>query len=385
MNSLRRLVTNTFSTFAYMRILTILAFSLLFTACTEPASAPEKEPAPEVMPAPKLTLAQANNLAELPLACIQHEYPNKLGQTIGEKEDLGEPSDLHPAFYGCFDWHSAVHGHWSLVALLREFPNLSRAEDARRMLAENLSAANIAAEVDYFNGKHNKSYERTYGWAWLLKLDEELGRWDDPLAAELRANLAPLTALIVDRYLEFLPKLNYAIRTGEHPNTAFGLTFAYDYAVAAENAPLMAAIQTAALRFYQKDVDCPISWEPGGYDFLSPCLEEVDIMRRVLPEDEFHPWLAGFLPALTQPGYTLAVGEVSDRTDGKLVHLDGLNFSRAWVLAGLAKQYPEQYGHLQGLANQHLEYSLPNLVGDSYEGGHWLGSFAIYALMGQAF
>ena len=369
-----------FPTFTFMRILTILALSLLLFACTEPASAPEKEPAPVTMSAPELTLAQANNLAELPLACIQHEYPNKLGQTIGGKDDLGEPSVLHPAFYGCFDWHSAVHGHWSLVALLREFPDLARAEDARRMLSENLSPANIAAEVTYFNGKHNKSYERTYGWAWLLKLDEELRRWDDPLGRELQTNLAPLSELIVGRYLEFLPKLNYAIRTGEHPNTAFGLTFAYDYAVLADDQALLAAIKEAALRFYQSDVDCPISWEPGGYDFLSPCLEEVDIMRRILPEEEFHPWLADFLPALMQPDYALAVGEVSDRTDGKLVHLDGLNFSRAWVLAGLAKQYPDQYGHLQGLANQHLDYSLPNLVGDSYEGGHWLGSFALYAL-----
>ncbi|MEM6772069.1 MAG: DUF2891 domain-containing protein, partial [Bacteroidota bacterium] len=357
-----------------MRNLVYLVLPLLLVACSAPAPAPE--PAPKPMPAPELTLEQANNLAELPLACIQHEYPNKLGQTIGGQEDLGEPSALHPAFYGCFDWHSAVHGHWSLVALLRQFPDLARAADARRMLTENLSAANITAEVAYFNGKHNKSYERTYGWAWLLKLDEELRRWDDPLARELQANLAPLSALIVDRYLEFLPKLNYAIRTGEHPNTAFGLTFAFDYAIEAKHQSLQQAIETAARRFYATDANCPITWEPGGYDFLSPCLEEVDIMRRILPREEFLPWLSAFLPGLDRPGYALPVGEVSDRTDGKLVHLDGLNFSRAWALSGLANDYPEVYGHLQSLANQHLDYSLPNLVGDSYEGGHWLGSFA---------
>lgn len=364
-----------------MRILISLVLTSLLVACSAPAAAPEEVIASEPMSRPELTLEQANNLAELPLSCIQHEYPNKLGQTIGSKADLGEPSALHPAFYGCFDWHSAVHGHWSLVALLRQFPELERAEEAKQMLQENLSAANITAELTYFNGEHSKSYERTYGWAWLLKLDEELRRWDDPLARELQANIAPLSALIRDRYVDFLPKLNYAIRTGEHPNTAFGLTFAHDYAVLAKDADLQTAVETAANRFYRADANCPITWEPGGYDFLSPCLEEVDIMRRVLPADEFHSWLKAFLPGLDQAGYQLPVGEVSDRTDGKLVHLDGLNFSRAWVLYGLAEAYPDQYGHLTGLGNEHLDYSLPNLVGDSYEGGHWLGSFAIYALL----
>ena len=363
----------------------LFALPLLLTTCTEPASAPENEtpatnPAAMTSPTPELTLEQANRLAALPLACIQHEYPNKLGQTIGGKDDLGEPSALHPAFYGCFDWHSAVHGHWSVVALLRQYPNLDRAADARRMLQENLSTTNITAEVAYFNGTHNKSYERTYGWAWLLKLDEELLRWEDPLAKELRKNLQPLTELIVARYLDFLPRLNYAIRTGEHPNTAFGLTFAHDYAKAVGSNALITEINRTARRFYLNDQDCPITWEPSGYDFLSPCMEEIDIMRRVLPAKDFHPWLAEFLPAIIKPGYTLPVGEVSDRTDGKLVHLDGLNFSRAWVLYGLTKQYPDEYGHLKNLANEHANYSLPNLVGDNYEGGHWLGSFAIYAL-----
>ena len=332
------------------------------------------------MPYPTLTLPQAGNLATLPLDCIQQQYPNKLGQTLADADAIGEPTDLHPAFHGCFDWHSAVHGHWSLVALLRQFPDLERGEDARRMLAENLTAENIRAEVAYFQRSTEKSYERTYGWAWLLQLDLELARWDDPLARELRTNLRPLTDLIVKRYQAFLPKLLYAIRTGEHPNTAFGLTMAYDYAEEVRDTAFLNDITTAARRFYAADADCPIDWEPGGYDFLSPCLEEIDLMRRVLPAEAFHPWLAAFLPALTEPGYTLAVGEVGDRSDGKLVHLDGLNFSRAWVLRGLAEQYPERYGHLLDVATEHVNYSLPSLVGNSYEGGHWLGSFAIYAL-----
>ena len=367
-----------------MKYLLLTALTLLLLTCSEPASAPENTAMPSTetppTPRPELDLKAADNLADLPLSCIQHEYPNKLGQTVAGPEDLGEPSALHPAFYGCFDWHSAVHGHWSLVALLKDFPALQRAGEAREKLAQNLSAPNVAAEVRYFERATEQSYERTYGWAWLLKLDEELLTWDDPLARELHANLQPLTELIAQRYLDFLPKLNYAIRTGEHPNTAFGLAFAYDYAVAADKPALLNEIRKTARRFYLTDQNCPISWEPGGYDFLSPCLEEIDIMRRVLGAEEFHPWLAGFLPALTEPGYQLAVGEVSDRTDGKLVHLDGLNFSRAWVLYGLATQYPDRYGHLENLANAHAAYSLPNLVGDSYEGGHWLGSFAIYAL-----
>lgn len=326
-----------------------------------------------------LTLEQANKLAELPLGCIQTEYPNKLGQTIGNPQDLKVPSALHPAFYGCFDWHSAVHGHWSLVKLLKRFPKLKKASLIRKKLKENITAEKIQAEVRYFKGGLNKSYERTYGWAWLLKLAEELHTWDDPLAQKLSKNLQPLTNLIAKRYIEFLPRLNYPIRVGEHTNTAFGLSFAWDYANTVQDIELKLAIENRARTFYENDANCPFSWEPSGYDFLSPCLEELDLMRRVLDKDEFGRWLAKFAPQMTLGTFDMAVGEVSDREDGKLVHLDGLNFSRAWVFYSLAKQYPE-YAYLTNLANKHVNYSLPNLVGDSYEGGHWLGSFAIYAL-----
>ncbi len=327
----------------------------------------------------QLTPDQANKLAELPLACMQTEYPNKLGQTIGSGDDLGEPNTLHPAFYGCFDWHSAVHGHWSLVKLLKAFPELEKADEIRMKLAENISSDNIEKEILYFMGEHNTSYERTYGWAWLLKLAEELYTWDDTLAKELEQNLQPLTELIVNKYIEFLPKLVYPIRVGEHTNTAFGLSFAWDYANTTGNGKLMKSIEKRARDFYLADSDCPISWEPSGYDFLSPCLEEMDLMRRVLNATEFAEWMTSFAPQLLDINFELPPGMVSDRTDGKLVHLDGLNFSRAWVLFGLAKQYPE-YSHLTKIAEEHISYSLPNLFGDGYEGGHWLGTFAIYAL-----
>lgn len=296
-----------------------------------------------------------------------------------EMKTSQSPKALHPAFYGCFDWHSAVHGHWSLVSLLKQFPELDNKELIIEKLKANISKANILAEVEYFYGKHNTSYERTYGWAWLLKLAEELHTWDDPLARELETNLQPLTDLLVQKYIEFLPKLNYPIRVGEHTNTAFGLTFAYDYAKTVGHTQLLQMIEQRARDFYMNDEGCPISWEPSGFDFLSPCLEEAAIMKRVLAKEEFKTWVSKFLPQLSDKNFDIATGKVSDRTDGKLVHLDGVNFSRAWSLNIIAKDIDE-LSHLKNIANKHINYSLPSIVDDNYEGGHWLGSFAIYAL-----
>ena len=326
-----------------------------------------------------LSPEQAGRLATLPLACMQTPYPNKPGETLGSRDDLGEPRQLHPAFYGCFDWHSSVHGHWSLVRLLKSFPELELADSIRLMLDENLTAANILDEVAYFNRSEESGYERTYGWAWLLKLAEELHTWEDPQGRQLEENLQPLTDLIVERFHTFLPRLVYPIRVGEHTNTAFAMAFAWDYATRLGNDSLKLLIEERAGDFYLGDRDCPMAWEPGGFDFLSPCLEEIDLMRRVLDEKAFHAWMNRFAPWLLDKDYSLAVGQVSDRSDGKLVHLDGLNFSRAWVLYGLAHQYPA-YAHLTRIADAHVAYSLPNLVGDQYEGGHWLGTFALYAL-----
>ena len=332
----------------------------------------------EIVKIPSLDLEEANRLAQLPLHCLDTEYPNKLNQVIGNDEDLKSPEQLHPAFYGCFDWHSAVHGHWSLVSLLKQFPNLDNRELIIEKLKANITKEKIIAEVEYFYGKHNTSYERTYGWAWLLKLAEELHTWDDPLARELETNLQPLTDLLVGKYLEFLPKLNYPIRVGEHTNTAFGLTFAYDYANAVNHLELKQMIVQRAKDFYLNDTNCPISWEPSGFDFLSPCLEEAAIMKRVLSKEEFKSWIKEFIPQLLNKHFNIETGKVSDRTDGKLVHLDGVNFSRAWSLNIIAEDIPELV-HLNNIANKHINYSLPSIVDNNYEGGHWLGSFAIYA------
>lgn len=360
-----------------MKFKLILLISALIFSCTYKP----KKGVPEIISydIPALTLEEANRLAQLPFACMDTEYPNKLGQTISGDYDLKPPRELHPAFYGCFDWHSAVHGHWSLVKLLKEFPELERKAMIRKKLSTNISPENINAEVLYFEGQHNKTYERTYGWAWLVKLAEELHTWDDPFARELEINLQPLTDLIVAKYMDFLPKLNYPIRVGEHTNTAFGLSFAWDYANTVGNTELRSLIEQRAKDFYLADMNCPLTWEPSGFDFLSPCLEEAALMKRVLPEEAYANWLINFMPQLKDKNFNMETGVVSDRTDGKLVHLDGVNFSRAWNLNKIAEGLPE-YRHLKNIANKHINYSLPAIVDENYEGGHWLGSFAIYAL-----
>lgn len=328
---------------------------------------------------PKLNLKGANVLVQLPLHCMNTEYPNRLSQTLSSDADLKSPSQLHPAFYGCFDWHSAVHGHWSLVSLLKQFPEIDNAEAIKEKLLQNISKKHIESEIAYFQGTHNKTFERTYGWAWLLKLTEELHTWDTPIARKLEENLQPLTDLIIEKYILFLPKLNYPLRVGTHTNTAFGLSFAFDYAETTNHQALKEAIIKRATFFYGEDKNCPISWEPSGSDFLSPCLEEAALMKRLLPEKAFKSWLDAFLPQLKNKNFKLETGKVSDRKDGYLVHLDGVNFSRAWSLNKIAENLPE-YAHLKRVAHHHINYSLPNIVADSYEGGHWLGTFAIYAL-----
>lgn len=327
----------------------------------------------------ELTLEKANHLASLPIKCLQQEYPNKLGQLLLDSTEIQSPKVLHPAFYGCFDWHSSVHGHWSLVYLLNHYPDLDKKEEIIRKLQINLSKENVQKEVEYLSKKHEKAFERTYGWVWLLKLQLELETSGEPFAKELAQNLKPLSDLVTERYVEFLPKLLYPIRVGTHSSTAFGLTFAWDYAVFSKNVVLQKAISENAIRLFQNDEDCPFNWEPSGTDFLSPCMEEIGIMQRVLPEKTFLNWLRKFAPALFDRKFKWEVAKVSDRTDGHLVHLDGLNFSRAWNLYFLINQYPKPFSHLKTLADTHLNFSLPSVVDGNYEGEHWLASFALRA------
>jgi len=312
-----------------------------------------------------LDIAQAEALVKLPLACITNPLPYKSGIVIADEKDLAMPQEHHPAFYGCFDWHSAVHGHWSLIYLLKTFPDLSVQAEAREKLNKNLTKENLLKEIEYFSlNNYTKTFERTYGWAWLLKLQEELKTWDDPDAKKWFKNIQPLAQLLSDKYIEYLPKLVYPIRVGEHSNTAFGLTFAHDYAVTVNDNALKDIIEKRAKEFYLNDSNCPITWEPSGYDFLSPCLEEMDIMRRILSQDEFTSWAYEFLPSIEANNFSLEPGKIKDRTDGKLVHLDGLNFSRAWCLYGASQSLPK----------------LDKITDGDYAGEHWLASFALYAL-----
>jgi hypothetical protein len=329
-----------------------------------------------------LTSEQAYKLSLLPMKCLQNEYPNKLGQVLNNQEELKSPEELHPVFYGCFDWHSSVHGHWFLVAMLKKFgEQLPNADSIRVKLEEQFTVEKITQEAVFFKTKYNDSFERTYGWAWLLKLQQELDTWDDPQGKKWASVLRPLSDMIVEKYMIYLPKLVYPIRTGEHINTAFGLTFAYDYALVSKNQSFQDLIRKRAREFYLNDQNYPIQIEPSGYDFLSPALEEADLMRRVLEPEEYQKWLDRFLPQLRQKNFTLTPGKVSDRTDGKLVHLDGLNFSRAWCLYGIAATSKKRYNHLTKLAEDHIRHSLPSIVDGDYMGEHWLASFAVFALL----
>lgn len=322
--------------------------------------------------------SKAEYLYHFAYECIDQEYPNKLGQVLGDDSYLAPPRELHPAFYGCFDWHSSVHGHWTLVTILAEFPDFKHRKAIIKKLQNNITKENIEKEIAYFDDEHNKTYERTYGWAWLLKLDEALREWDAPEAKELQQNLAPLVELISGKFDEFLGKLVYPIRIGEHSNIAFGMSFAYDWAKKYD-AKLAAKIELKAREYYMNDCDCPLTWEPGGFDFLSPCLQEASIMQKVLTEQEFKKWLKSFLPKFEKnPEKFLEVAVVTDRSDGKLAHLDGLNFSRAWCLFEMGHALNNQ--NMIDLGEKHFNYSYDKMDSGEYAGAHWLASFAVYAL-----
>lgn len=382
------------------RLLFVVVFSfLIVVACKDKSQETTDEPVenaqehdfiPEASESPKeelvdlndivLNLTQANRLAQLPFDCINREYPNKTGQVLNDSIDLGSPKELHPAFYGCFDWHSSVHGHWTLVKLVKSFPELDNRDSILMNIESNISKTNIRNEIKYFEREQEYSFERMYGWAWLLKLQMELDTWDDEKGKNLAQNLQPLSDVIIERYIEFLPKLKYPIRVGTHTNSAFGMSFAYDYAKHSKNDSLMLVIEDTANRLYLRDKKCPVEWEPSGFDFLSPCLAEVELMNKILPRDAFSYWINDFMPDLKSNRFTMQVAEVSDREDGHLVHLDGLNFSRAWVFYHLANSNPNEYGHLKKEGDKHLSHSLPAIIDGSYEGEHWLASFALYAL-----
>ena len=309
--------------------------------------------------------------------------PNHISHTLNSDSDVAPPRKLTPAFYGCYDWHSSVHGHWLLVRLVRTFPDAPFVAAARDALRQSLTADNLAQEAVYLRGQGRASFERPYGLAWLLQLGAELGEWDDPQAKEMAANLRPLEQIAVERLSAWLPKLSNPVRIGEHDQTAFALGLILDYARGGGHGKLDELVVSKARLFYLNDKNCPLAYEPSGEDFLSPCLGEADAMRRVLPNGEFGAWLKTFLPQISTSGVGAWLQPVvsPDPSDPKLAHLDGLNLSRAWMLKGIAAALPEKdkrQASIEAAAEAHEQAGLAAVTGEHYEGGHWLGSFAVY-------
>ena len=331
--------------------------------------------------------AAAARFAGLALKCLHAEYPNHLSHTLDSDADARPPRVLNPAFYGCYDWHSDVHGHWLLVRLVRLFPDAPFAEMARAELALSLNAQNIAGEVAYLQRTDRASFERPYGLAWLLQLSAELRSWNDPQAQQWATVLRPLETEAAARLKSWLPKLHYPIRIGEHDQTAFSFGLIWDWAGVAGDAQMRSVLGEAARRFYLNDRNCPIDYEPSGQDFLSPCLAEADFMRRVQSPAVFGRWLSSFLPGISAKAgpHWLTPAVVTDRADPKLAHIDGLNLSRAWMLEGIAQGLEKgdrRVPVLRALAVRHREAALPAVTGEHYEGGHWLGTFAVYLTSG---
>ncbi len=331
-----------------------------------------------------LDAAFAERFGRLALECVHREYPNKIAHVLTGDDDVRPPRELTPAFYGCYDWHSAVHGHWLLARLARSFPDSPVAGDARAALAQSLTAENIAAEVEYLDGPGRVSFERPYGLAWLLQLAAELREWDDPEAQKWAAVLEPLESKAAERLREWIPKLTHPIRIGEHSQTAFAFGLIVDWARAAGDRETEEVVREATFRLYGDDISCPLAYEPSGHDFLSPCLAEADLLRRFLRSTSFAAALGSLLPTIPHHDtgeILIEPAVVSDPGDPKLAHLDGLNLSRAWMLEGIATGLPvfdPRVPPLLAAARKHRLAGLAAVTGEHYEGGHWLGSFAMY-------
>ena len=335
----------------------------------------------------RLSAEQVSAFAKLALANIHTEYPNKPGNVVWDEASVRTPRAMHPAFYGCFDWHSSVHGHWMLIRLLKDYSDHPMQAEIRQKLAQNLTAENLKKEADHFREKHNRMFERMYGWAWLLRLAAELETWDDPQGQEWRESIRPLEELLVENIFAYLPNLTWPIRTGVHQDLAFALGQELDYARVMKNGKLAELIQQRAKEYYVGDTDYPTKYEPSGQDFFSSCLNEADLMRRVLTQAEFVDWVDAYLPGLKrgEGGNLLTPVTVSDVTDGYIVHLAGLNLSRAWCMNGIVAALPDgdaRKNLLHASAAAHAKKGFGYVFSGHYEGDHWLATFAIYLQAG---
>ncbi|MEL7446790.1 MAG: DUF2891 domain-containing protein [Pseudomonadota bacterium] len=362
-----------------MRSIVLSLGTVMMAACS-PAADDETAGSPESRPDP-VTLE--DRFAILALDCVHRQYPNKISHVMQSADDVRTPRELTPAFYGCYDWHSSVHGHWLLSRILNTQPDAVYADEIRAKLSQSFTEENLAAELEYYLGEGRGSFERPYGIAWYLQLIAELEESDDPQMAEWRETLRPLEDAIVEQIRDWLPKLSYPIRLGTHNQTAFAFGLMIDYARTVGDEGLAAELIEKTLTFHRDDVNCPLAYEPSGEDFLSPCLMEADLMRRVMPQEEFASWLSEFLPQIPGDGSAdwLDTGVVLDASDGKLVHLDGVNLSRAWAMEGIASALPEgdrRIAALQASADMHRETGIAAVSDEHYSGSHWLASFATY-------
>ncbi|MFM2170273.1 MAG: hypothetical protein RI957_502 [Verrucomicrobiota bacterium] len=334
---------------------------------------------------PMMKTDQVETFVRMALAGMDREYPYKPGDVLGGPQDIVAPRAKHPVFYGHFDWHSSVHGHWMLVRLLRLHPQASWATEVRGILTKRFTEKALAAEAAHFAIKENKSFERMYGWAWVMRLGIELRTWDDADARRWSAYLQPLENQLASLMKDYLPKLEWPVRCGFHPETAFPLSQFYDWSVVTHEKALQQLIAAKARVFYAGDVNYPVAYEPSGNDFFSPGLNAADLMRRVLSEQEFASWLQGYFPALAQGklGNLLTPAHVSDPSDGHLIHLAGLNLTRAWTMKGIASSLPAADARrkiLSDSAAAHTREGLKHVSSGHYEGEHWLASFAVYLL-----
>ena len=331
-----------------------------------------------------LTPTLASRFARLALSHVTREFPNKLDHVLETREDLKSPRQLHPIFFGSFDWHSCVHGYWLLATVMRLFPEIEEAASIRQLFEVQFTSSNVKGEVSYLGRESSGTFERPYGWAWLLMLAAELSRHDGKKARKWSQALNQLADVFADRFLIFMPKATYPIRVGTHFNSAFAITLALEYADVASHRALSNALATKARTWYEGDVDCQ-AWEPGGDDFLSSALMEAECMRRILGPVDYSIWLDRFLPRLgvREPATLFTPATVSDRSDGKIAHLDGLNLSRAWCWRSIAQSWTgddPRRGIALEAAEKHLAASLPHVAGD-YMGEHWLATFALLALL----
>jgi hypothetical protein len=328
-----------------------------------------------------LTAPLASRFADLALAGVGREWPHSYQHLVHQAADVRRPRELHPAFFGCYDWHSSVHGHWTLARILRLFPVLPSSGRIRAALDKNLTGEHLAAELAYFESPGRGSFERPYGWGWLLALAAELRAGREPGAGRWSKAMLPLERHIADSFCRYLPRLPYPVRSGVHSNTAFGMTLALDYARAAGHRRLEAAVVSRSRAFFGSDAGAPADWEPGGEDFLSPSLAEADLMSRVIPKAQYRRWLARFLPGLAggKPAALMTPPRLIDRRDPRQVHLDGLSLSRAWAL-GRISFVTRRGGKVRAAAERHARAGLARVSSGDYAGEHWLASFALYLL-----